>query len=290
MKWQGRAASDNVQDVRTGRGKQVAVGGGLLAVVVALIALLTGKDLTPLLDVANQVQGGSRAEHSGATTPDDPEQAALLAFSSVVLKDTEDIWHQVFAEGGQEYVEPAMKVFDGSIRTACGDQSAAVGPFYCPGDQTVYLELGFFELLEQKLGAKGDFARAYVIAHEVGHHVQKLTGYSQKVHQEQQGASEAQANALSVRLELQADFLAGVFAHHAEARGYLEPGDVEEALGAASQIGDDVLQKRATGRVGSAETFTHGTGAQRVRWFRLGYTTGDAARMKDLFEVSDRDL
>ncbi|MEZ5976121.1 MAG: neutral zinc metallopeptidase [Planctomycetota bacterium] len=227
------------------------------------------------------------AQEPSGPVQESAHEAEQRAFAGVILKDTEDVWNRLL----KNYQEPKMKIFRGQVQTGgCGVQSAAVGPFYCPGDQTVYLELGFFDLLEKQLRAGGDFPRAYVIAHEVGHHIQNLLGYSDQVHQQQQRVSKAEANALSVRLELQADFLAGVWAHHVGKYGYLEAGDIEEALNAADRIGDDNLQRQATGRVGSPETFTHGTGAQRVRWFRRGYETGDPEGMEDLFKVSEREL
>lgn len=266
------------------------MGGGILVVIIGIIAALMGKDPRALMDMVNQVQGAGSQQSSGEVQATDPKRDALAKFSGVVLADTEDIWNDLFRRLNQTYREPEMHIFSDAVNTACGQQSSAVGPFYCPGDSTVYLELGFFNLLEERMGAGGDFARAYVIAHEVGHHIQNLTGYSDKVHKGQRGASKAEANALSVRLELQADFLAGVWAHHAQRKGLLERGDLEEALNAASQIGDDVLQRKATGRVGRSESFTHGTGRQRVRWFRRGFETGDVSLMDELFTVSDREL
>ncbi|MDF1837632.1 MAG: zinc metallopeptidase, partial [Planctomycetota bacterium] len=280
MKWRGRRQSDNVVDTRRSPGRKAAVGGGLLVIVIGLVAALLGKDPTEVLNLVNEFQGAGGQERVAGPGPRDPQQDALAEFAAVVLADTEDVWHDLLDSRQQRYQEPGMRIFTDSVETGgCGHQSSAVGPFYCPGDNKIYLELGFFNLLEKRMGAGGDFARAYVIAHEVGHHIQNLTGYSTQVHEKQKGLSEAKANALSVRLELQADFLAGVWAHYANKKGLLEAGDLEEALNAASQIGDDVLQRKATGRVGRSESFTHGTGAQRVRWFRKGFETGDVNLM-----------
>ncbi len=295
MKWRGRTRSKNVQDHRGRLGtprRKVAAGGGLIVLVVAVVAILMGQDPSFLLKMLGQAQaGGASTQHQEPETRQvqvNPEHEHLVEFVSVVLKDTEDVWHELLDDGSQRYREPTLRLFSAGVPIetgGCGVQGSEVGPFYCSGDSTIYLELGFFELLEKKLGAKGDFARAYVIAHEVGHHIQNLTGQSREVHAQQQRLSKADANLLSVRLELQADYLAGVFAHHAEARGLLDPGDVDEALNAASQIGDDALQKRATGRVGRAESFTHGTSAQRVRWFRKGYLSGNPQGMFETFEI-----
>ncbi len=207
-------------------------------------------------------------------------------FVSVVLADTEAVWGELFTQQGWQYQEPQLVLFTDQVNSACGFQSAAVGPFYCPGDGTVYIDLSFYEQLRQRFGAAGDFAEAYVIAHEIGHHVQNLMGVSQQFDEALQGASEREINALTVRLELQADFFAGVWAHHAQRRfNILEPGDIEEALNAANQIGDDNIQRRSQGRV-VPDAFTHGTGEQRSRWFRLGFETGDISR-GDTFAARD---
>jgi len=199
----------------------------------------------------------------------------LAQFISVGLADTEDVWRELFAQEGQRYQEPELVLFSQQVRSACGIQGAAVGPFYCPSDRTAYIDLSFYETMRQRFGAAGDFAQAYVIAHEVGHHVQNLLGISERVHAQRRRASERESNDLSVRMELQADFLAGVWAHHAQRRfQILEPGDIEEALNAANAIGDDNIQRRSQGRA-VPDAFTHGTGEQRVRWFRLGFETGD---------------
>ena len=208
----------------------------------------------------------------------------MADFVSAVLGETEDVWREIFARSGQAYREPRLVLFSGAVQSACGFAESAMGPFYCPGDQKVYLDMAFFEELSRRFGAPGDFAQAYVIAHEVGHHVQNLLGITDRVHSMRARVSEAEYNQLSVRLELQADFLAGVWAHHAErARQILESGDIEEALNAASAIGDDRIQKRTQGYV-VPDAFTHGTSAQRARWFRLGLETGDLSK-GDTFET-----
>jgi predicted metalloprotease len=205
---------------------------------------------------------------------------------SVVLADTEDVWSELFRQKGMTYTDPHLVLFDGSIDSACGNATAAVGPFYCPGDRNLYLDLSFFDQLSRDLDSPGDFAEAYVIGHEVGHHVQNLLGILPKVHKAQAGMSKTQANALQVRVELQADYFAGVWAHHAQARlNILEPGDIEEALRAASSIGDDTLQKQSQGYV-VPDAFTHGTSEQRVRWFRKGFDSGDMAG-GDTFSARD---
>ena len=254
-------------------GGGLALGGGG-AVVVLLIALLFGADPRALLDQLTQVETADVPSGGSVAPPADDE---MSQFVSVVLAETEDVWKEQFRAMGQEYVEPHLVLFSGRVQSACGLADAAVGPFYCPGDSQVYIDLSFYEELRRRFHAPGDFAQAYVIAHEVGHHVQNLLGISEQVTRAQEGVSKAEANALSVRLELQADFFAGVWAHYAERAQLLEEGDVEEALRAATAIGDDALQKQAQGYV-VPDSFTHGTSEQRVRWFRLGYETGDLSR------------
>jgi predicted metalloprotease len=249
------------------------MGGGFLGIIILLVALFLGADPRALMDVVqNQPapQAGPGAGGNGSGPKDE-----LSEFVSVVLADTEEVWTQLFQEQGQVYREPTLVIFRDAVESACGFQSAAVGPFYCPLDQQVYIDLGFYEQMRSRLGAPGDFAQAYVIAHEVGHHVQNLLGISQQVQRAQQRAGQEVANDLSVRLELQADFLAGVWAHHAQRNWQiLEEGDIEEALNAAAAIGDDRLQKRSQGYV-VPESFTHGSSEQRVQWFRKGFRTGD---------------
>jgi predicted metalloprotease len=283
MRWQGERRSRNVEDRRGMAGPRLSgggvVGGGIGLAVIALVVMLLGGDPSGMLDVLGGGGGGPSA--AAPARERTPESDAQAEFVSTVLATTEDVWTQILPG----YREPGLVLFDDAVESACGIQSAAVGPFYCPGDSKVYLDLAFFRDLERELGAPGDFAQAYVIAHEVGHHVQNLLGTSQRVHEaEQQGLSESERNALSVRLELQADFYAGVWAHHAQkAKALLEQGDLEEALNAASRIGDDVLQKRARGRV-SPDSFTHGTAEQRKRWFQKGYESGDV-RQGDTFSA-----
>jgi uncharacterized protein len=275
MRWQGRRGSGHVQDRRGmgGRGMRIGGVGGGVGIVILLIVILLGGDPGAILD-----QGGS----SSSLTEAQEDRAAR--FASVVLADTEDVWHQQFREMGRTYEEPTMVLFTDYADSACGSASSAVGPFYCPGDQSVYLDLSFFDELSRRFGAPGDFAQAYVIAHEVGHHVQDLLGISDAVSSRQQRAPQEEANRLSVRLELQADFLAGVWANHARSDlRVLEPGDAQEALRAAAAIGDDTLQREAQGYV-VPDSFTHGTSAQRSRWFKLGFETGDLAR-GDTFDV-----
>jgi uncharacterized protein len=274
MRWQGGRRSANIED-RRGRGGLI-VGGGVGAVVLALIAALLGVDPGAVLP-----GGGTPAQEEiaraepGAYKGVDEE----ADFISVVLGETEDTWTEVFRRNGQEYREPGLVLFSGAVQSECGFAQAAVGPFYCPLDQKVYLDLTFFQELHERFGAPGDFARAYVVAHEVGHHVQTLLGISDQVRGAQSGASQAEANGLQVKMELQADCLAGVWGHHAQrSRNVsLEPGDLEEALGAAAAIGDDRLQRRTQGHV-VPESFTHGSSAQRVQWFRTGFESGDPNR------------
>ena len=284
MRWSGRRESENVEDRRGMPMKGVAAGGGgVLLLIVIIISVLTGKDPTPLLQQAQQQQqqGGG-----GAAQPVDPAQEPLRQFVAVVLADTEDAWEALLPkEAGRPYEQPKLVLFTSQVESACGFASAATGPFYCPGDHKVYLDLAFFDEMKQKFGAPGDFAMAYVVAHEVGHHVQNLLGLSDKVHEARGRVSQEEYNTLSVRLELQADYLAGVWAHHTDKhKKILESGDVEEALGAANAIGDDTLQKRAQGYV-VPDSFTHGSSAQRVRWFRKGLESGDVKGMTALFEL-----
>jgi predicted metalloprotease len=245
-----------------------------------VVALLFGVDPRALFN-----NGGDSSPATGtqATRSVNPAEDELKSFSSSVLANTEDVWQDIFRQGGQQYRVPKLVLFTGQVRSACGTSSAAVGPFYCPGDEKVYLDLSFFDELRSRFRAPGDFAQAYVIAHEVGHHVQKLLGTSDKVDAMQRRGSEREANDLSVRLELQADFYAGVWAHYAQKRGDIEVGDIDEALNAATAIGDDRLQKEAQGYA-VPDSFTHGTSAQRMRWFKRGFETGDI-RQGDTFNI-----
>jgi len=286
MRWQGRRESGNVEDRRR-IGAPVAVGGGFLVLVLAVIVALMGGDPRPLLQQVNQprageVAGGAVAD---ANEPLSPEEEKRGEFARVVLADTEDVWTQLFAAQNQKYPPPTMVLFSGQVESACGFASAASGPFYCPGDQKLYLDTSFFRQLAEQLGAPGDLAQAYVIAHEVGHHIQNLQGTTDKLDAARRRLSAEEYNELSVRLELQADFYAGVALHHAQRmKNIFEPGDVEEALVAAASIGDDTLQKKSSGRV-VPESFTHGTSEQRLRWFRLGLKTGDLS-LGDTFSAN----
>ena len=267
MRWQGRRGSGNVEDRRGVGGRGLAVGGGGIGIVILLVVvLLTGGDPSAILGSAD---GGSNA---GADLTQEEQQAGQ--FASVVLADTEDVWNEQFRAMGRTYEEPRMVLFTGYVQSACGGASSQVGPFYCPADGKVYIDLSFFEELSRRFGAPGDFAAAYVIAHEVGHHVQNLLGIGDAVRTRQQRVSQEEANRLSVRQELQADFLAGFWAHYAQrSLNVLEPGDLEEALRAAAAIGDDTLQQKTQGYA-VPDSFTHGTSAQRVRWFTKGFESG----------------
>jgi predicted metalloprotease len=274
MRWEGGRRSDNIEDRRGMRVRPAAAaGGGLGLVALVLIAMFLGIDPSVIL------QGGGAPEMSPAPpaetrAPAAPGKDPARDFVAVVLADTEDTWRELFRQVNRTYQDPKLVLFENAVESACGFAQAAVGPFYCPLDQKVYLDLSFFRDLRDRFRAPGDFAQAYVIAHEIGHHVQTLLGISKKVTEMRQRADQARANALSVRQELQADCLAGVWAHHANrTRQILETGDVEEALGAATAIGDDRLQKQSRGYV-APETFTHGSSAQRVRWFKQGLTSG----------------
>lgn len=282
MKWQGRRQSSNVEDRRgqrrpSGGGGKGMIGGGLGLVVVIIIMLLGGNPG----DLINSMPSG------GADVPyiETAQDKELAEFISVVLADTEDVWTEVLGEEGIRYVEPTLVLFSGSVESACGVAGSSTGPFYCPADQKVYIDLSFFDELRDKFQAPGDFAMAYVLAHEVGHHVQKLLGVSDQVQELRGQLSEVEYNQYLMRLELQADYLAGVFAHHAQGRGYLEEGDLEEALNAASAVGDDRIQKRTRGYV-VPDSFTHGTSEQRQRWFYKGYKTGNLSQW-NTFEVKD---
>lgn len=274
MKWRGRRSSQNVDDRRSRGGgrRPVAMGGGCGLIIIILIFALLGGDPVALLQQV-ETTGAQTTQYEQPTLT--PEQDELAQFTSVVLADTEDVWNELFRQQGKRYVEPTLVLFSGSVQSACGYASAASGPFYCPADQKVYVDLIFYEELKRKFGAPGDFAQAYVIAHEVGHHVQNLLGISREVQSMRGRISKEDYNQLSVRLELQADFFAGVWAYHAQrTKQILEEGDIEEALRAANAIGDDTLQKRARGYV-VPDSFTHGTSEQRMRWFLKGFKSGD---------------
>jgi predicted metalloprotease len=279
MKWIGRRQSDNVEDRRgMSSGGKTIVGGGIIGIIILLLNVFGGEKaqmITPILEQFNQQQT-PQTETRALTA----EEKKLGEFPKVVFADTEDVWTKIFEENNMQYVKPKMVLFTGSVETACGGASSASGPFYCPGDQKVYMDLAFFDELQTKFGASGgDFATAYVIAHEVGHHIQTLLGTSAKMRQMQEGKSEAEANKLSVALELQADFYAGVWAKHNQEN--LDIGDIDEALSAAQAVGDDAIQKRMQGHI-VPESFTHGTSEQRKYWFMKGYKTGDI-RQGDTF-------
>lgn len=290
MRLEGRRESDNVVDVRGSSGRGLMMGGGGLGtLIIIVLAMVFGVDPRPLLQ--NMPQGGGVAVDEGQPiNPAEDPQAELVVFTKKVLADTEDTWSQIFQEQvGKAYQPAELVLFADSVQSGCGGASAAVGPFYCPMDKRVYLDLSFFDEMKRKFRAPGDFAMAYVISHEVGHHVQDLLGISNHVQELQNRlkakGDEAEANHLSVRMELQADFLAGVWAHHAEQRQpFLEEGDIDEALNAAQQIGDDKLMKRSQGYV-VPDAFTHGTSEQRSRWFRSGFRSGDFEEMQQLFDL-----
>lgn len=279
MRWQGRRESDNVED-RRGQSSGLGCGGGgfrvpvrgkggIVILVVVLVAGYYGIDLSPLLNGGSVAPQGQ--QQSASISPKDDE---LAKFTSVVLASTEDNWKEIFQRMGKTYQPPKLVMYRGVTRTSCGTGQAAMGPFYCPGDRTVYIDLSFYQDMKTKLGAGGDFAQAYVVAHEVGHHVQNLLGIEPKVRQMQQGASQAEVNRLSVKMELQADCFAGVWGKYAEKQQMLEEGDLQAALNAAQAIGDDRLQQQSQGRV-VPDSFTHGTSQQRYTWFKQGFDSGD---------------
>lgn len=285
MRWKGRRRSQNIEDRRGARGRmprRLKRGGGLGVVILVLVAMYFGIDPAILLQ---GTQSDGPLSPARTYTTDKADNKELAEFVSVVLADTEDTWQTLFADANRRYREPTLVLFTGAVRSACGFAQAAVGPFYCPGDHKVYIDLGFYQDLKNRFRAPGDFAQAYVIAHEVGHHVQNLLGISEQVQEERRRVSKVEANALSVRQELQADCFAGIWAHHAHrTRQILEEGDVEEALNAASAIGDDRLQRQAKGYI-SPESFTHGSSSQRMRWFTRGLKMGELSSC-DTFSVS----
>lgn len=294
MRLDGRRESSNVEDRRgMSGGAKAGLGiGGII--MVALMAWLTGGD--PLSAVMQEVQNGGLGSLSGTNAEVTEgqrefteEEQELAKFSTQILAGTEDVWTEIFKQNGAQYQVPKMVLYTGGVQTACGQGSAQMGPFYCSGDQKLYIDLSFFTTMKKSLGADGDFAYAYVIAHEVGHHVEYLTGTLQKVHQQMSKLPQAEANKLSVRLELLADFYAGVWAHHDNKRfGSLEDGDIEEAIQCAQVIGDDYLQKKARGYA-VPESFNHGTSKQRMKWFKLGLETGDISK-GNTFQCSDAEL
>lgn len=280
MLWQGRRESSNVEDRRGIGGGHIAAGGGILGVIILVVKLLMGggNGSDTQLQLPTQQDQPLSAEEKAA-------QDEEAKFVKVVLAETEDVWHQLMQQAGRNYTEPTLILFSGSTQSACGYASSATGPFYCPGDQDLYIDLSFYDELKDRFHAGGDFAMAYVVAHEVGHHIQKLLGISDKIDRLRQQLSEEEFNKYSVRLELQADFFAGVWAHYEKGKNILEQGDIEEALNAANAIGDDRLQKESQGYV-VPESFTHGTSAQRMYWFKKGYDTGDI-NQGNTFETND---
>lgn len=277
MRWKGRKESSNVEDRRgMSPGGKGMVGGGIGTIAIVLVVLLLGGDPTSIIQ---NVQLDNQSTNTNYTeTAEDKE---LAQFVGVVLAETENVWHAIFKEAGATYREPKLVLFSGSVQSACGTAGSSTGPFYCPGDEKLYIDLSFFEELQRRFKAPGDFAMAYVIAHEVGHHIQNLTGVMDKMNDLRSRLSREEYNKYSVRVELQADFYAGIWAHYTEQQDLLESGDLEEALNAASAVGDDNIQKQAQGYV-VPESFTHGTSAQRKKWFYKGFTSGDI-RQGDTF-------
>lgn len=268
MLWQGKRQSSNVDDRRGLSGGGMAIGGGVIGVIALILNfLLGGGDGAVMPDLPGQ--------STTLSAPQEQEDDQRAEFVKVVLAETEDVWNNIFAQNGQQYQEPVLVLFRDAVQSGCGTATSQSGPFYCPADQRLYIDLSFYEDLQRRFNAPGDFAMAYVVAHEVGHHIQTLMGTSQKVNRARQSLSQGEYNKLSVKLELQADFLAGVWAHHTQrTKNNLEEGDIEEALNAANAIGDDRLQRESQGRV-VPDAFTHGTSAQRMFWFKKGYETGD---------------
>lgn len=289
MKWEGREESGNVED-RRGPGKRVGMAiGGVGTLLIVVLAMVFGVDPRPLLKMAGQ-QAGPAPDQAPEQRPVDPEEERQAKFTKVVFHDTEVVWEDLFTRMGKRYEKPVLVLFTDMVQSACGSADAAVGPFYCPGDARVYIDLSFYKDMQRQLNAPGEFARAYVVAHEVGHHVQRLLGYSAQVDRARRTMSKVEANKMSVRLELQADFLAGVWAYHGQKKfNFLEEGDIDSALKAAFEIGDDRLQKKGRGVV-VPDSFTHGTSEQRMRWFKQGLQTGDVSKARLLFESPYEDL
>ncbi len=282
MRWQGRRTSDNLEDRRGISGKQMAVGGGIGGILIAILFALLGGNPE---DVSQILQPAGMESTAGVNRPLSEEEKQEGEFVGVILAETEDVWNRIFQQGGRSYREPKLVLFSGQISSACGFAGASSGPFYCPGDEKVYIDLSFFKQMQAQLGARGDFALAYVIAHEVGHHVQKQLGITEQVMAQQGQVDEVEFNRLMVRLELQADFLAGVWAHHAQRTAdILEQGDIEEGINAAGAVGDDRIMKQTQGYI-VPDAFTHGTSEQRVRWFAKGFQTGDI-NQGDTFNAS----
>lgn len=287
MKWKGRARSSNVEDRRGsggfGLGGKGALGGGLGILVLIVYLLFGGGDLGQILNQAQMMNPGD-----GGAYEQTAEEEELAEFVSVVLADTEYVWQDIFADLNRDYEEPVLVLYSGYVQSACGNAGSSTGPFYCPGDNKVYIDLSFYEQLQTFFNAPGDFAMAYVIAHEVGHHVQNQLGIMDEYSDLRGKMSQTEFNQLTVRLELQADYLAGVWAHYAENMDLLDEGDIQEALNAASAVGDDRIQKQTQGYV-VPDSFTHGTSEQRMDWFMKGYQEGDLDQW-DTFSISERDL
>lgn len=279
MRWKGRRKSSNVED-RRGRSSKRMVGGGIGTIIIILAIYFLGGDPTQLLDTSQLGNSGTTSSYEGTA-----EENELAQFVSVVLAETEDVWSELFQNEGANYKYPTLVLYSGSVQSACGFSSAATGPFYCPGDYKLYIDLSFYDELQQKFNAPGDFAMAYVVAHEVGHHVQTLLGINQKIMSLRSRLSEKEFNKYLVRLELQADYLAGVWAHYANRTNLLEEGDLDEALNAASAVGDDRIQKSMQGYI-VPESFTHGTSEQRKRWFYKGFRSGNLTE-GDTFSAED---
>ena len=287
MKWEGRQGSRNIEDRRGKNVRRVGGSLGIGAIIIAILAMFLGDDSALSSVIADATQGGGQATTTNAEYQPTAQEQELAQMVSVVLKETEDVWYEIFDQQlGRRYVPPKLVLFTEATTSACGGARSATGPFYCPADQKVYIDLSFYDELRRKFRAPGDFAMAYVVAHEVAHHVQNLLGYTRQVDAQRGRVSQEKQNDLSVRLELMADFLAGVWAHHAHRKtGFLERGDIEEALNAAAAIGDDRIQMESRGYT-RPETFTHGTSEQRMRWLRRGIETGDI-RQGDTFQTWD---
>ena len=286
MKWMGRRQSDNMEDRRgmSGGGKTI-IGGGVLGLVILLLNAFGGENGQMISNLLEQTQGHQNAQtETRALTPEEVKEGE---FVKTLLADNEDVWTKIFQENNLTFEAPKLVLFSGQVQTACGGASSASGPFYCPGDRVIYMDMTFFEELRTKFGARGgDFAVAYVLAHEYGHHIQTLLGTSEKMRQAQEGKSEAEANKLSVALELQADFYAGLWTHYNEKQNQmLDPGDIEEALSAANAVGDDAIQKKMQGQV-VPDSFTHGTSEQRMYWFNRGFKSGDIQKGDTFSELN----
>ncbi len=282
MRWKGRERSNNVEDRRLSIGKKMSLGGGLGGIIIAIIFIILGGNPKQVLQLIDPVNNNVQTQTVQNSTQDDE----LTQFISVVLQDTEDVWNKIFKDSGRTYREPKLVLFRQSAKSACGFSNAATGPFYCPADEKVYIDLDFLEQMLRRFRSSGDFAMAYILAHEVGHHVQKLLGITNKVDSQRGYVSTKKLNELTMRLELQADFLAGIWVYHAQKmKNILEEGDVEEALRAVNAVGDDRIQMQQQGYV-VPDSFTHGTSAQRLKWFRKGMTTGDL-NLGDTFNTND---